>query len=174
MPAGKEISGFLAALETTQYLPEAGMQVYQRKLLDHLVRHAVAQTDFYCDRLHPLFRPDGTLDWARWGEIPILTRAEAQTHFATLRAQALPRAAGAVSEDTSSGSTGRPLRFLTNALQDLASACCSERFFTWHGLDPDGRYPKGHDVIGWRAGYPASRSHRAPWDSAHRDPARAK
>lgn len=171
MPPVEEITAFLRALEQTQFLSAPAMQAYQRKLLDHLVRHAASQTAFYADRLRPLFLPGGSIDWDRWDDIPILTRAEAQTHFADLRAQALPKAAGAVSEDTSSGSTGRPLRFLTNALQDLASACCSERFFNWHGLGPqaltvriraathpDVRYPKGHTVIGWRAGHPASRA----------------
>jgi phenylacetate-CoA ligase len=80
-------------------------------------------------------------------------------------ARTLPPAAGASMEDTSSGSTGRPLRHLQTDLQNVGSACCSERFFRWHGIAPDkltvrirataspeARYPGGRRIPGWRIG----------------------
>lgn len=164
--AAPEILRFLKALDATQFLGAEKLQAYQRNLLSNLLRHARSQTAFYEDRLAPLFRADQSIDWDGWRDIPILTRAEAQASFDALRARELPRAAGAVSEATSSGSTGRPLRHLTTGIQDLASACCSERFFNWHKLDagsltariraaqhPDAQYPKGRIARGWRAGH---------------------
>jgi phenylacetate-CoA ligase len=166
MATRPEISEFLKALEETQYLSPARLQAYQRRLLSRLLDHARSETDFYAGRLDVVMRADGSIDWDRWQEVPILTRAEAQDNFAALCARSLPPAAGGTSEDTSSGSTGQPLRHLTTDIQELASGCASERFFRWHNIDPglltvriravkhpDATYPKGRRAIGWRAGH---------------------
>jgi phenylacetate-CoA ligase len=84
-----------------------------------------------------LFRADDTIDWERWAEIPILTRRDIQANDDGLLARALPNLAGETGEDTSSGSTGTPIRHVTTGIQDMASACASERFFRWHGIQPD-------------------------------------
>ena len=169
MAAQPEIEQFLKALEETQYLPPERMRAYQRRLLARLLHHARQETAFYAGRLDPMMRADGSIDWDRWQELPILTRSQAQDNFAALCARSVPPVAGAATEDTSSGSTGRPLRHLTAAIQDLASACASERFFGWHGIDPgsltvriravrdpEAAYPKGRRTIGWRAGHETS------------------
>lgn len=171
MPVDPKVLSFIQSLDQTQHLAAGTWRAYQAKLLDQLVRHARSQTEFYKDRLSPLFRADDTINWERWSEVPILTRSDAQAHFDALCARSFPTAVGSVAEDSSSGSTGMPLRFLTADVQDLASACCSERFFNWHGLRPDALtvriraarhpdvvYPKGHEVIGWRAGHTDSRA----------------
>ncbi len=129
------IAKFLAALEETQYLAPDRMQAYQHRLLDRLLRHARSQTDFYADRLAPLFRPDDSIDWERWTEIPILTRAQAQENEAALFARTVPPAAGESRIDATSGSTGRPLRLAISASQSVATACANERFLRWHKLD---------------------------------------
>jgi phenylacetate-CoA ligase len=160
---------FMAALAKTERLPKADLEAYQRRLLDRLVRHAVAETGFYPDRLRPLFRTDGSIDWERWQDIPILTRSEAQAETEALRARSVPPAAGAIHEDMSSGSTGRPFRHWVTSIQHVGSACCSERFFNWHGLrperlagriraaaSPEAAYPHGRTMKGWRVGHPES------------------
>ena len=53
-----------------------------------------------------MMRADGSIDWDRWQELPILTRSQAQDNFAALCARSVPPVAGAATEDTSSGSTG--------------------------------------------------------------------
>ena len=169
MSARPEIASFLKALDQTQYLPPDRMRAYQRRLLEALLRHARAQTEFYADRLSPVFRADDTIDWDRWHDIPIVTRKDVQENFEPLTARTLPKMAGEAIEDTSSGSTGRPVRYLQCGIQHFASACCSERFFRWHGLrpevltariraaaHPDTSYPKGRRISGWRIGEPDS------------------
>ena len=118
-----EIAEFVKALDETQYLSPPRLQAYQRRLLARLLDHARRETDFYAVRLDPIMRADGSCDWDRWHELPILTRSEAQDNFAGLCARSLPPVAGSTQEDTSSGSTGRPLRHLTTEIQNLASAC---------------------------------------------------
>ena len=163
------VAEFLRALDETQYLSPLRLQVYQRRLLAGLLDHARRETAFYAERLDPVMRADGSFDWERWPELPILTRSEAQDNFDALCARSLPPVAGSAQEDTSSGSTGRPLRHMTTEIQNLASGCASERFFTWHNIDPgsltvriraakhpDTAYPKGRRTASWRAGYPDS------------------
>jgi phenylacetate-CoA ligase len=130
------ITRFLAALDETQYLPPERMEAYQRRLLDRLLRHARSQTTFYADRLSPVFRPDDTIDWDRWTEIPILTRIEAQANEDALVARSTPEAAGPSKPDATSGSTGRPLRLAVSQIQSAASACANERYLRWHKIDP--------------------------------------
>ncbi|HEY7643626.1 MAG TPA: hypothetical protein VH858_01180 [Hyphomicrobiales bacterium] len=164
-----QITAFLRALDETQYLPPDRMRAYQQRLLASLLRHARAETAFYPDRLARIFRAGDEIDWDRWQDIPILTRHEAQENFEALSARSLPPAAGAAIEDTSSGSTGRPLRHLTTDLQYLGAACCSERFFRWHGLRPEALtariratkhpeavYPGGRLRPSWRVGHDES------------------
>ena len=166
MSTRADIAEFLKALDETQYLSPPRMQAYQRRLLARLLDHARHQTAFYAERLNPLLRADGSFDWDRWQDVPILTRSEAQDNFAALRARSLPPVAGEANEAISSGSTGRPLRHLTTYIQDIASACASERFFNWHDIDPgaltvriraashpETAYPKGRRTTSWRAGH---------------------
>jgi phenylacetate-CoA ligase len=129
------IARFLAALEETQYLAPDRMEAYQRRLLDRLLRHARAETSFYADRLAPVFRPDDSIDWDRWTEIPILTRTEAQENNDALFAREVPPTVGASLTDSTSGSTGRPLRHGNSSIQNLATACANERFRHWHRLE---------------------------------------
>jgi len=159
-----EAAAFLAALDATQYLTAERMVAYQRRLLGVLVRHARLETAFYGERLAPLFSND-KIDWERWQEVPILTRADVQAEFDALQARTLPPAAGRTTQDSSSGSTGTPLRFLTCSLQHLAADCCSERFYRWHGVDRgklaarirstgvrSAPYPEGRVIEHWRLG----------------------
>ncbi len=161
------ITKFLAALDETQYLAPDRMQAYQRRLLDRLLRHARSQTAFYADRLAPVFRTDDSIDWDRWTEIPILTRAEAQEKAEALKAREVPAIAGESHRSTTSGSTGQSFEHLTSQLLASGSTCASERFFTWHRLDPsllaafirarhDAPYPDGLRANGWRLGRPES------------------
>ncbi len=117
MSTRADIAEFLKALDETQYLSPPRMQAYQRRLLARLLDHARHQTAFYAERLDPVLRADGAFDWDRWQELPILTRSEAQDNFAALCARSLPPVAGKADEETSSGSTGRPLRHLTTYIQ---------------------------------------------------------
>ncbi len=161
-----QAAAFLKALDETQYLTPERMQAYQRRLLANLLRHAADETDFYSGRLSPVLCDDGTFDWDRWAEIPILTRSDLQDDFDALVAHNLPKSAGGVSEDVSSGSTGRAVRHLNADIQNLATSCCNERFFAWHGIEPASLYariritdhpdavtPQGRRLPGWRVGH---------------------
>ncbi len=129
------ITAFLKTLGETQYLSPERLRAYQRRQLARLLAHARAETDFYTARLAPVSRPDGSIDWERWQEIPILTRPQAQLQSDALAARNVPAESGGVKISRSSGSTGHRLEYRSSEIQLWASACANERNFDWHGID---------------------------------------
>jgi phenylacetate-CoA ligase len=163
------ITAFMKTLRETQYLPPDRLLAYQRKQLARLVTHARAETEFYSRRLDPIFNGDGSIDWHRWQEIPILTRSEAQIRSETLAARSVPPESGGAKISRSSGSTGRSLEYRSSEIQLWATVCANERTFEWHRIDP--AKPAAliwsgdeHDHVsreptiskGWRIAYPES------------------
>jgi phenylacetate-CoA ligase len=142
----KEVTlAFLETLRQTQVLPPAAMHAHQRELLDPLVRHARAHVPFYRDsgRLDVLFRSDGTIDWERWAEIPLLKRSEVQQAGVSMHSVALPAAHGGTSMLTTSGSTGEPVRIMHSQLADhLVWPVVMLRSLEWYGVDPTRRFAR--------------------------------
>jgi phenylacetate-CoA ligase len=63
-------------LMESQFWSADQMRDYQRSQLAQLLRHAKAHVPFYKTRLDCVLRKDGSIDWDRWEEIPIVTRAD--------------------------------------------------------------------------------------------------
>jgi phenylacetate-CoA ligase len=156
---------FRDVLAETERLPTHKLRAYQENLLAPLVLHAYRNVPFYRDRLAPLCRGE-KVDFARWADIPILTRAEAQRHTEALTAQTIPPHAGAVETGETSGSTGRPLRYSMNELANVASLGTTDRALRWWKFDGAKSMATfvarkaGHDrerdgttATGWRVGF---------------------
>jgi len=114
----KMITRYLGILRKSQFMPAEQLRAFQRWRLERLVRHARAHVPFYRDggRLEPLFRPDDTIDWDRWGEIPLLTRRDVQQAGTLLHSENLPPEHGKTWLLATSGSTGEPVSVLHSAL----------------------------------------------------------
>lgn len=152
---------FTEALQKTQTYTADRMQSYQRRLLERLVRHARAEVPFYDTRLDPLFDSDDNILWEAWKDIPTFTRAEAQDAGAALFAKTTPSETGGYGENTTSGSTGMPLRTRSSELMKLMSASINQRLFNWHNIKADDTigfildvkkkfpYPDGRDGDSW-------------------------
>jgi phenylacetate-CoA ligase len=126
---------FKNTLSRTQYYPKERMLAYQRRLLEHLLRHARAEVPFYEKRLNNLFDRKDDIRWDAWPDIPTFTRNEAQKAGEQMFARNLPAEAGAVEYGQTSGSTGRPLKFQTNSLMRLMKGAVGEQIFSWHKVD---------------------------------------
>lgn len=113
--------------ETERLNPEA-LRAYQENLLAPLVQHAFRNVPFYKNRLALLFRGDD-VEFSRWGEIPILTRSEAQQNTQAMAAIVSPPHAGRVERGETSGSTGRPLRYLRSEIANVAALALTDRTF---------------------------------------------
>lgn len=162
---------FRDVLAATERLSPAELTAYQRQLLVPLLKHARSNVPFYRTRLAPLFHGD-EVDLNRWSEIPILTRAEAQSNTRALAATVVPPHLGRVSRDETSGSTGRPVVFSTNELHMVAARAMTDRLYRWWGLDGHltmatyisrrkvpAPAPDGVTYEGWRVGFPSGLHH---------------
>ncbi len=85
-------------LMESQYWPPAIMLEYQRSQLAQLLRHARANVPFYKTRLDPVFKSNGEIDWDRWHEIPIVTRADLRDRRDEMLAASLPPGHGPVKD----------------------------------------------------------------------------
>lgn len=126
---------FYDMLMRSQYWSTERMQEHQRSQLTQLLLHARRTVPFYEHRLDTMFRPDGTIDWDRWTEIPILTRADLRNSFAEMQASELPPGHGRRLITRSSGSTGQPTATAKSSLALMAGDAALARSFAWHDID---------------------------------------
>ena len=131
-----EVLNFTNALRQTQWFSADEILDLQIPQLERLLRHAVAQTLGYAERLAPVFEGE-MFDFERWREIPILTRADLQDHQSLYRARNVPPQTGAILHYATSGSTGRPIEFVKSQLMVHASHALMERMFDWADADRD-------------------------------------
>lgn len=154
---------YMQALDRTERMPRADLVRYQQGLLEPLVRHAHKTVPFYRDRLACLFAPDGSIDFARWSDVPIVTREEAGRHAAAMRSPDLPEIYGQVVVSHTSGSTTTSLPIAQNALLAMSTNAALTRLARWWGIDTsrplakiaifqDGdapSYPEGREKRRW-------------------------
>jgi len=148
-------------LMESQYWSPQQLVAYQRSQLEQLLRHARRNVPFYEKRLDAVFTPSGDIDWERWEEIPIVTRADMATHRDAMLAIERPAGHGAVGTISSSGSTGQPIHVTSNRLTVIANNGSRWRAHRWHGFDwsatytarygasPDAQYPHGRERGPW-------------------------
>jgi phenylacetate-CoA ligase len=148
---------FLDVLAQTMIMPAEHIAAYQHRLMEPLLRHARETTPFYRDRLQAVMRPDGTIEFDRWAEIPPFTRTMAQAAGSGLFAATLPTGTERGVEGQTSGSTGIPLRHRRSSLADLASRCHTQRDYDWYGMDMNATMADIHEAWNGRADYPEGR-----------------
>jgi phenylacetate-coenzyme A ligase PaaK-like adenylate-forming protein len=122
-------------LMESQYWPQEMMLEFQRDQLTHLLRHAKATVPFYKTRLDPVFKKNGDIDWDRWHEIPVVTRADLRERRTELLARDLPPGHGPTREFSTSGSSGVPVTVTTTAISSAARLAATQRMRTLHKLD---------------------------------------
>ncbi len=126
---------FYDLLMESQYWSADRMRDYQHEQLGHLLRHARANSPFYATRLEAVFRPDGTIDFDRWREIPIVKRADLVEHRQAMLASNVPPHHGQAADYQTSGSTGVPITVRSNGIATLAGRAAEYRAFDWHKID---------------------------------------
>ena len=119
----------------SQYWPMERLIAYQRTLLTKLVDYARRSVPFYRSRLEPALTRDGRIDWARWGNIPIIGRQDLIEGFDALQSRRYPPEHGPVWQMSSSGSTGQPVRVNYNMLFAATNEPFNWRSETWQELD---------------------------------------
>lgn len=122
-------------LMESQYWSPSQMQAYQRGQIEQLLRHAKTQVPFYENRLDAVFARDGSIDWDKWTELPIVKRSDLIDHRDAMQAKLLPRGHGPVGTIQSSGSTGHPVTTTLTKLTKISSDAARWRANVWAGLD---------------------------------------
>ncbi|HVY52279.1 MAG TPA: hypothetical protein VHA07_12065 [Devosia sp.] len=126
---------FFSVLMESQFWPPEEIRHLQRRRLERLLRHARDHVPFYAARLDGLFDEAGGVDWSRWGDVPIVRRADVRDRGDDMKSLALPVGHGGTSNATTSGSTGIPITVETSALCSIASRAAVFRGQSWHGVD---------------------------------------
>ena len=110
-------------LMQSQYWPPEKMQAFQRNELASLLRHARATVPFYKTRLDALFKTDGSIDWSQWNKLPILKRVDVATNYDAMQSSKLPDGHGPTATNSTSGSTGQPIKVtFTKLIGDIGYA----------------------------------------------------
>jgi phenylacetate-CoA ligase len=122
-------------LMESQYWPPEQMLEFQRNQLAQLLRHAKATVPFYKTRLDPLFSKNGEIDWRRWHEIPILTRADLRERRTELLAQELPPGHGPTKDFSTSGSSGVPITVTVTSISGETHRAAHARSEKLHSLN---------------------------------------
>lgn len=140
-------------MESQYWLPET-MLAYQRSQLSQLLRHARANVPFYEKRLDAVFTATGDINWDRWSEIPIVTRADMAERRESMLAREVPKGHGYSGTNSSSGSSGIPIQITNNRLTVLAANANRWRSHRWHNLDWSQVYA-ARDGVSDKAAWPS-------------------
>jgi len=100
---------FYDMLMESQWWPADDLRDYQRSQLGQLLRHAKKNVPFYETRLDAVLKPNGDIDWDRWGEIPIVKRKDMIEYCDAMLAKELPPGHGQIATFETSGSTSLPI-----------------------------------------------------------------
>lgn len=133
-------------MEGQHWSPEK-MLAHQRTQLEALLRHAKSAVPFYETRLDILFRDDGSIDWKRWLDLPILSRKDVQAAGDELFATTMPAACGGYSTFRTSGSSGYPISVRICALHANANQASNRRFLANAGIPETSRFAYTRDVF---------------------------
>lgn len=126
---------FFDMLMESQWWSAEQLRNYQRSQLSQLLRHAKKNVPFYEHRLDAVVKPNGDIDWDRWGDIPIVKRADLREHREAMQARELPAGHGPTGTNSSSGSTGIPVTVTTTRLARVARDAMRWRSDRRHDLD---------------------------------------
>jgi len=127
---------FLFQLERSQWWPPERLRQSQQAQLRRLLAHADAHVPFWRGRLRRLIEAaEGEPFWARWRELPLLTRRQIQQAGDALISPAMPEGHGELSEIFTSGSTSQPIRAVRSELWELLWSAFTVREHLWHARD---------------------------------------
>ncbi|MCA8967530.1 MAG: phenylacetate--CoA ligase family protein [Planctomycetes bacterium] len=126
------------------------LRASQLRQLRALLAHALEHSPFHRDRLAMTPAEATRIEWADWEALPTLPRAELQAAGEHAAAACVPQGHGEVTWQSTTGSTGRPLRIATSAFTRFVNAALTLRDHLWHGRDATGRLAvaRAHPVEG--------------------------
>lgn len=138
--AGSSMLATLFQLERSQWLSAQEIWALQRRQVLALLYHAVRAVPYYREQLsRPLSALPGQFSAEEFARLPRISRTVLQQRFADFRAEGLPRGHGSAAENTTSGSTGEPIRYMSTSLTGFFWHAFMLREHLWHRRDLSAR-----------------------------------
>ncbi|MFB9241048.1 phenylacetate--CoA ligase family protein [Massilia antarctica] len=143
-PAVPDVRGSLVyslfrQMESEQWLAPREIAARQSVQLEQVVRHAALTVPWYREHWPPgllaRLSEGGALCADAFAGLPCLSRRDLQAQFAQLQSSAVPSEHGPLSDGSSSGSTGTPVRFRKTYLNQLIWEAQTLRDHAWHQRD---------------------------------------
>jgi len=128
---------FMRTMARTERLPHGEVLEFVRGPAEILLAHARAEVPFYKERLAPIFRPDGSIDWEGWRALPLLTREDIAHRRQALVSRRLPAIHGSISHAYSAGTTAPAMTVSRSRLTVGVRSCIEVRQYGWHGIALD-------------------------------------
>lgn len=135
MPPVTNLERFYNLLDESQWWPHERITEMQQVELARFVNHARFTSPFYKTRLNVLFRRNGTIDFDRWEDIPIMTRADLSLQKDSIQSTTPIPSHGPFGSVQTSGSTGDPVEFLTTRFLNDISTASFWRAQKWAKMD---------------------------------------
>lgn len=132
---GLLLAALLTQLEQSQWWPAAAIEQAQMRQLCLLIEHVQRHSHFHAERLAG-FRPDQSRGLREClSAIPLMRRADLQSHRADIDCKWLPPEHGELSLAQSTGSTGEPVAVRRSGLNGLIWMAMTLREHLWQRRD---------------------------------------
>lgn len=135
-PAGAAQLALLYQFSQSESWEKEELVVVQLHQLDALIKHAWHTSPFYQNRFTQTgYDPSLDLNPSWFTSLPLLSRQELQTSYDQIMSTQPPVSHGATIEGASSGSTGRPIRFLSTEYTRTIWRTMGLRSHLWNKRD---------------------------------------
>ncbi len=122
-------------LDQSQWWSQEKLQQGQLQQLKNLIAYAIVYSPFYKARLKGV--DPGNLAWESFKEIPILSRADIQSHNTSIDCSQTPESHGKTSETMTSGSTASPVTIRSTGLTSMIWNAINLREHLWQERNVD-------------------------------------
>ena len=135
-PIASRMLSLQQQLAHSQWWPQEELRRRQFRQVAPLVEHAFRTVPFYGRRLAAAgYRPGQEITEEFWRGLPLLSRVEVRSAGAAMRSTALPQQHGPLSETSTSGSSGTPIKVVKTAVEQTLWSSFALREELWHRRD---------------------------------------
>jgi len=135
-PVSALMLALIQQFERSERWPRELVEEQQFRQLRPLLEHAYLGSPFHRARLEAIgYRQGQPITTELWQAIPVLTRRELQENWDEIVCKEIPKAHGRVLQDSTSGSSGMPVKILKTDLMQRLWEAATLRDELWQGRD---------------------------------------
>ena len=135
-PLASRMLSLQQQLAHSQWWPQDLLRRWQFRQLQPLLEHAFRTVPFYGSRLATAgYRAGQEITEEFWSHLPLLSRTQVRSAGAAIRSTAVPGQHGPLSETSTSGSTGTPIKVPKTLAEQMLWSSFALREELWHRRD---------------------------------------